>query len=32
MFNSPEEAGWETGFGDKGGIEYSGSLEHILGE
>lgn len=23
----PEVGGWETGFGDKGGIEDSGSLE-----
>lgn len=28
----PEVGGWETGFGDKGEIEDSGSLELVLGE
>lgn len=28
----PEVGGWEIGFGDKDGMENSGSLELILGE
>lgn len=28
----PEVGGWETGFGDKGGMEDSGRVELILGE